>query len=51
MKTYILAHDLGTGGNKAVIYDQDGKTIDSVFEEYESFHPQPNWAEQCPLDW
>jgi xylulokinase len=51
MKTYILAHDSGTGGNKAVIYDQDGNTIASVFEEYESIHPQPNWAVQRPLDW
>ena len=51
MAEYILAHDSGTGGNKAVVYDRDGKTIASVFEEYESIHPRTNWAEQRPTDW
>jgi len=48
---YILAHDSGTGGNKAVVYDENGKMIASVFEEYEAIHPKPNWAEQRPADW
>lgn len=51
MSEYILAHDSGTGGNKAVIYDHDGNIIASVFEEYESLHPKANWAEQRPEDW
>lgn len=51
MTNYILAHDSGTGGNKAVIYDEQGNTIDSVFEEYEAIHPKTNWAEQRVQDW
>ncbi len=48
---YILAHDSGTGGNKAVIYDENGQVAASVFEEYKSIHPRPNWAQQRIQDW
>ncbi len=48
---YILAHDSGTGGNKAVIYDENGQIVASVFEEYKSIHPRPNWAQQRIQDW
>ena len=51
MTNYILAHDSGTVGNKAVIYDEQGNTIESVFEEYEAIHPKTNWAEQRVEDW
>lgn len=48
---YILAHDSGTGGNKAVVYDENGQMVASVFEEYQAHHPRPNWAEQRIEDW
>ena len=48
---YIFAHDSGTGGNKAVIYDENGQIVASVFEEYEFIHPRPNWAQQRIQDW
>lgn len=51
MTTYILAHDAGTGGIKAVLYDESGNTVTSVFEEYQSIHPRANWAEQRVQDW
>lgn len=30
MKTYLLAHDLGTSGNKAVLYDEQGSLCAST---------------------
>ncbi len=50
-QAYILAHDLGTTGNKATLFDADGRQIGSAFAGYETRYPQPNWAEQNPDDW
>jgi xylulokinase len=51
LKGYILAHDLGTSGNKATLYDLNGKLHTSSFYEYETFYPKTNWVEQDPADW
>ncbi|MEA1964850.1 MAG: FGGY-family carbohydrate kinase [Candidatus Aerophobetes bacterium] len=48
---YILAHDIGTGGNKAVIYDDEGNLLAKSFHPYPTSYPQPGWMEQAPLDW
>lgn len=48
---YILAYDLGTGGNKAVLYDSEGKLISKKFISYDTLYPQSGWAEHNPLDW
>ena len=48
---YILAHDLGTTGNKATLIDETGKPLASVFESYATAYPHPNWAEQDAADW
>ena len=49
---YILAHDLGTTGNKATLFDAaSGAAIATAFEAYETAYPHPNWAEQDPADW
>ena len=47
----ILAHDLGTTGNKATLFDADGTLVGSAFAGYATDYPQPNWAEQSPHDW
>ncbi|MTI58615.1 MAG: xylulokinase [Firmicutes bacterium] len=51
MGKYILAHDLGTTGNKATLYNYKGDLIGSTFSAYDTFYPHLNWAEQNPLDW
>lgn len=51
MANYILAHDLGTTGNKATLYDAEGKLKGSVFHGYTTEYAFPNWAEQNPEDW
>jgi xylulokinase len=49
---YLLAHDLGTTGNKATLFDVDGSTVKvSTSEPYPTHYPQPGWAEQDPADW
>lgn len=51
MKQYILAHDLGTTGNKATLYDPEGRLVSSAFFGYSTAFDHPNWAEQDPEDW
>jgi len=49
---YLLAHDLGTTGNKATLFDATtGLARAAVFEPYPAAYPQPNWAEEDPVDW
>jgi xylulokinase len=48
---YILAHDLGTTGNKATLFDTAGRAVASAFESYETAYPRANWAEQDAADW
>ena len=47
----ILAHDLGTTGNKASLFDAHGALIGSTVAAYPTAYPHPNWAEQNPDDW
>jgi xylulokinase len=47
-KKYILAHDTGTGGDKAVLTDLRGQIIHSRYQEYSLSYPQPEWVEQDP---
>ena len=48
---YIIAHDVGTRGNKAVLTDPQGRIFSRAFEGYQVQYPQPHWAEQEPEDW
>jgi xylulokinase len=51
MAEYIIAHDVGTSGNKAVLVDAKGRVHGKCFEPYKTYYPRPGWAEQEPLDW
>lgn len=51
MNELILAHDLGTGGNKASLYKPDGECLATHFEPYDTFYPHRGWHEQKPMDW
>ncbi|MGQ9734240.1 MAG: xylulokinase [Candidatus Bipolaricaulia bacterium] len=48
---YILAHDLGTTGNKATLYTPEGELVASCFYPYETHYLSANWVEQNPEDW
>ena len=48
---YILAHDVGTSGCKAVIINTCGQVIASAYETYPTSFSYSLWAEQEPEDW
>lgn len=50
-KKYILVHDLGTTGNKAVIVDENLNLLSSGYTPFKSYYPHTNWVEQSPEDW
>ncbi len=51
MPEMILAYDLGTGGNKASLYDAQGRLLAGVFTPYETEYPRAGWHEQRPEAW
>ena len=48
---YILAYDLGTGGVKASLFNQNGESIFNSFISYETYYPSDGFHEQNPYDW
>ena len=48
---YIIAHDLGTSGNKATLFSEEGQLIGSTVYAYGCHYFNDNWAEQSPDDW
>lgn len=51
MGEYIIAYDVGTSCNKALLVDKNGVPISSTIESYPIYYPQINYAEQNPDDW
>ena len=45
MKRYLLAHDLGTSGNKATLFTTEGKLVKSVTVSYDAHYFNTNWSE------
>ncbi|MFN6464280.1 MAG: glycerol kinase GlpK [Nostoc sp. DedVER02] len=42
---YILALDLGTTGNRAFVFNADGKIVGQAYKELTQYYPQPGWLE------
>ncbi|MEG0972809.1 MAG: FGGY-family carbohydrate kinase [Lachnospiraceae bacterium] len=51
MEQYILAHDIGTSSDKAVLVRFDGTIRAACTEKYPTSYPQPAWVEQEPEDY
>ena len=51
MKRYLLAHDLGTSGNKATLFTMEGALVASTTVAYGTRYFNTNWSEQDPADW
>ena len=51
MEKYLIAHDLGTSGDKATLFSEDGTLIKSVMFAYDTHFFNSTWAEQNPFDW
>ena len=48
---YILAHELGTSSNKAVLTTIHGEIVAMIQHNYPLYHPKPGYAEEEPSDW
>ena len=46
MSKYILAHDLGTSGNKATLFSEEGALVDSQVYSYDTHYFNDTWVEQ-----
>lgn len=51
MTQYLMAHDVGTSGNKATLFDTDGRMVAGRTVAYETNVFNANWAEQDAADW
>jgi xylulokinase len=48
---YLLAHDVGTSGCKAVLMTIEGRVVATANETYPTYFSRLLWAEQEPEDW
>lgn len=51
MGKYLIAHDLGTSGDKATLFTTDGELVKSITYVYPTSFFNSTWAEQNPEDW
>lgn len=51
MPVYILAHDIGTSGNKASVFDENGRRSPSAGVGYPTKTLGLGWMEQSAEDW
>ncbi|MGF1591482.1 MAG: glycerol kinase GlpK [Pleurocapsa sp.] len=47
---YILSLDLGTTGNRAILFDQQGNVVGQVYQELTQHYPYPGWLEHDALE-
>ncbi|MBQ9941500.1 MAG: xylulokinase, partial [Christensenellaceae bacterium] len=51
MKDYLVAHDLGTTGDKATLFSADGRMIRSITQSYPIYYGENGAVEQDPDEW
>ncbi len=51
MGKYIIAHDMGTSSDKAVLISFAGEIVASMAEPYPTYYPAPSFVEQNPQDY
>lgn len=42
---YILSLDLGTTGNRAILFDRQGDIVGQAYKELTQYYPHPGWLE------
>ncbi|MGD1701275.1 glycerol kinase GlpK [Dapis sp. BLCC M229] len=45
---YILALDLGTTGNRAILFNSQGASVGQAYKELTQYYPYPGWLEHDP---
>lgn len=48
MANYLIGTDVGTGGTKSVLINEEGSVLGSAYIEYALITKRPGWAEQNP---
>ena len=48
---YVIAYDMGTGGLKSSIFDENGLSVISSFKQCETYYPDQDFREQKPEEW
>lgn len=51
MPKYLIAHDIGTSGNKATLFTIEGQLVKSTVSSYHTDYFNSNRVEQNPIDW
>ena len=51
MSKYLLAHDIGTSGNKATLFSVEGDLVKSKTVSYDAHYFNDTWVEQEAEDW
>lgn len=49
-KKYVLALDLGTTGNRAIVFDAEGNVVSQAYKELTQYYPEPGWLEHDPRE-
>lgn len=49
-KDYIMALDLGTTGNRAILFDREGAIVGQAYKELTQYYPQPGWLDHDPRE-
>lgn len=44
-KQYVMALDLGTTGNRAILFNKAGDIVGQAYKELTQYYPQPGWVE------
>ncbi|MBI2095135.1 MAG: glycerol kinase GlpK [Candidatus Omnitrophica bacterium] len=44
----VAALDLGTTGNRAIVFDRDRRVVSRAYEEFPQIYPRPGWVEHDP---
>ena len=47
---YILSLDLGTTGNRAILFDRQGNIVGQVYKELTQHYPHPGWLEHDAVE-
>ncbi|MEO0835587.1 MAG: glycerol kinase GlpK [Cyanobacteria bacterium J06642_3] len=47
---YILSLDLGTTGNRAILFNYQGNIVSQAYKELTQYYPQPGWLEHDALE-
>jgi glycerol kinase len=47
---YILALDLGTTGNRAILFNREGAIVSQAYKELTQYYPESGWLEHDPRE-